>query len=182
MALPSERARPPSAPDVRNVVLMIISHSYRSQEPAAVACWLSVIRNTSARHRGGGSDKCGGILNHRLCVTLITRKRSGSGRFRRRPHASRRCSRQGSTTALSRSQDEARVCFTLRRRLAPAARGTSDEQEVAALQTAQDHVLQHDGVVRIEGNHRIIALLLTKSEHRLEIGVGQDRAIELDVI
>src|SRR5262245_2899758 len=94
-----------------------------------------------------------------------------------------RCSRHGPTMALfSRSQDEARVCFTLRTRLAPAARGTSDEQEVAALETAKDHELEHDGVVRIKGDDRIVALLLAKSEHRLEIGVGEDRAIELDVI
>lgn len=58
----------------------------------------------------------------------------------------------------------------------------SDEQEVAAVQTAQGHVLQHDGVVRIKGDDRIIALLLAESEDGLEVGVGQQRAIELDVI
>src|SRR5262249_11909421 len=64
------------------------------------------------------------------------------------------------------------------RRRVPA----SGEPEVAALKTAQGHVLQHDGVVGIKGDDRIIALLLAESDDGLEVGVGQHRAIDRDVI
>src|SRR5262245_5539899 len=64
----------------------------------------------------------------------------------------------------------------------PARAARSGEPEVATLQTVQGHVLQHNGVVRIEADDRIMALLLAESEDRLEVGVGQYCVIELDVI
>src|SRR5262245_27689963 len=68
--------------------------------------------------------------------------------------------------------------------MAPGTGGAppSDKQEVAALQTAQSHVLQHDGVVRINGDHGIIALLLAEREDGLEVGDRQRQVIKLDVI